>query len=102
MSTAAVTHSDLIRQAVIEVAQLPDDDLLLLVDFLNYLKMQRDTAGERRATAAQIRDTAIRRAEALRGLPREQRVAQLTASIHRLHADALAKGVAIAEEWRGD
>src|SRR5688572_10126423 len=102
MNIVAVNDPDLIRQAVIEVAQLPEEDLLLLVDFLNYLKTQRTLASERRATAAQIRDTAIQRAETLRHLPYEQRVAQLTASMYRLKADALAKGVTIKEEWHGD
>lgn len=68
----------------------------------DYLKTQRTLAGERRVAAAQMRDAAIRRAEALRRLPHEQRAAQLAASVRRLNADALAKGVAIEGEWLGD
>jgi len=102
MNTVTANGPDLIRQAVIEVAQLPEEDLLLLVDFLHYLKTQRAIAGERHITAAQIRDMAIQRADTLRHLPYEQRVAQLITSIHRLEADALAKGVTIEEEWQGD
>ncbi|MEP7198749.1 MAG: hypothetical protein ABI874_02920 [Chloroflexota bacterium] len=98
MSATTLTERNLVRQAVIEVAQLPEEELLLLVDFLNYLKDQR----AQQATRAQIRTEAIQRAERLRRLPREQRAAQLLANLKRLNTEAVAKGVAIEGEWRDD
>ncbi len=81
---------------VIEVAQMSEDDLALLADFLSYLKTQHAA----KTSVTDIRTQAIQRANALRNLPREERKAQFREALNRVRADAAAKGEMIEGEWR--
>ena len=62
----------LLRRTVVEVANLPDDDLAILLDVVALLKQQRTNE-----LTADIRRAARRRAMEFRGLPRDQLAAQL-------------------------
>jgi hypothetical protein len=52
MTLATLPSQDLVRKAVIEVAQLPENELLVVIELVNDLKKQR--AHPNRELAAQI------------------------------------------------
>jgi hypothetical protein len=92
-----IIDQSLLRQTVVEVANLPDDDLAILLDVVALLKQQR--ANE---MTADIRRAARRRAMDLRGLPRDQLAAQLREVGERIRSQAIVNGTAIDGDWHGD
>lgn len=91
----------LVRQAMIQVAQLPDDDLVILIDFLHQLKIKRINPTNRKL-AQQIVAEAFNQAEVLQGLSSSEKAARLNENLAKLSADAIAKGASIEGEWHGD
>ena len=99
MSVEPPSTQELVRRAVIEVASLPENDLVVVLEVVADLKRAK---AERRAHAAEIVAGARARADELRGLPREQLFAQLQAAFAGVRAEAVAKGTAIEGDWEGD
>ena len=97
MNHAHLTDQSLLRQTMIEVANLPDDDLPILLDIVVFLKQQRAAA-----TAADIGRSARQRAVALRSLPREQLAAQFREIGEKIRSQAAIGGTAIEGDWEGD
>ena len=50
-----------------ELARLPEEDLPLVIEFVDYLKQQRQTTLQRHLSVAEMRAEAQRRASLLRG-----------------------------------
>jgi hypothetical protein len=101
MTAETVFPQDLVRRAVIEIARLPENDLLLVIEFVADLKQMR-AAAPAKVAAAQIRAEAQRRAAQLGNLSREELVARFNAVTERIRAQAIANGTAIEGDWEGD
>ncbi len=93
-----VINQSLLRRTVVEVANLPDDDLAILLDVVAFLKQQRVSE----MTADDIRQAARRRAVVLRGAPRDQLAAQFREVGERIRSQAVAAGTAVEGDWEGD
>jgi hypothetical protein len=97
MNQAQLIDHSLIRRTVVEIANLPDDDLAILLEIVALLKQQRSNA-----TAADIRQAARQRAIALQGMPREQLAAQFREVGERIRSQVVANGMAVEGDWEGD
>jgi hypothetical protein len=86
---------------IIELARLPEDDLPLVAEFVERLKQTRRSKMPNLAVA-HIRAEARRRAAQLGDVPRQELAARFIKIIDEIRAEAVAKGVAISGEWRGD
>jgi len=102
MSANVVTASSLIRQAVVQVASLPEEDLPLVIEFVDYLRQRRLSPTERRLSAAEMRAEARRRASALKDVPRHKLVARFEELTEAIRSEAMAKGAAIEGDWQRD
>lgn len=97
MNHVHAIDQSLLRQTVVEVANLPDDDLAILLEIVALLKQQR--ASE---VTANIRQTARHRALALRAASRDQLAAQFREVGERIRSQAIAGGTAVEGDWEGD
>ncbi len=97
MNQVQVIDQSLLRRTVVEVANLPDDDLAIVLDVVAFLRQQRSAEA-----AADIRRAARQRATALRAQPRDQLAAQLREVGERIRGQAVAAGTAIDGDWEGD
>ena len=100
MDTQTLAPQDLVRKAVIEVAQLPENELLVVIEMVDNLKKQR--ARPNRESAAQIVARAKARAVETSHLSREALIQQFGDALEAIRAEAIAKGTAIEGEWEGD
>jgi hypothetical protein len=98
MESQAVSPQELIRQAVIEVVNLPEADLLLVIHFVRSLKEQQVDS----SSVSDIRAEARRLAFDMANLPRAEVQTRFRAIAERIRAQAIARGTAIAEDWEGD
>lgn len=97
MNHVHIIDQSLLRQTMVEVANLPDDDLAILLEVVALLKQQR--ASE---MTADIRRAARQRAIDLSGTPRDQLAAQLREVGERIRSQAIVSGTAIDGDWHGD
>ncbi len=100
MALQTLAPQDLVRQAVIEVAQLPENELLVVIEMVTNLKKQRSRPN--RASAAQIVARARQLANETSHLSREELMKQFGETLESIRADAIAKGTALDKEWEGD
>ena len=97
MNTDTLATQDLIRKAVIEVAQLQDKELLIVIEMVATLKKQR--ARPNRELAVEILARAKIRAEEMKHLSREEAMEKFSKSLDAIRAEAIANGTAIEGEW---
>ena len=102
MSANLLTNSGLIRQAVIKIASLPEEDLSFIIEFADYLEQRRQAQTERKLSVAAIRAEARRRASALKDVPRQEVVARFKALTESIRAQAVLKSTAIEGDWQRD
>ena len=102
MSIPHSTADSLIGQVTRELATLPEEDLPLVVEFVEYLKRQRRAPPQRRWSAAEIRSEARRRATQLGALPRAEIVARFQELAEAIQQEAAARGTAIERDAQGD
>jgi hypothetical protein len=100
MNTNTITPQDLIRKAVIEVAQLPENELLVVIEMLELFKKQRTRPNYQ--TAAEIVSHAKIRAADTSNLPRAELMQQFSNTVEEIRAEAVAKGTSIEGELEGD
>jgi len=100
MNADTLAPQELVRKAVIEVAQLPEKELLIVIETVETLKKQR--ARPNRELAAQIVARAKARAAEMSHLSREEAMERFAKSLDAIRADAIAKGTAIEGEWEDD
>jgi len=91
---------DLVRKAVIEVAQLQDKELLIVIEMVDTLKKQR--ARPNKELAAEILARAKARAEEVKYLSRDEAMERFGKTLDAIREDAIAKGTAIDEELESD
>ena len=92
---------NLIGRVASELTQLPEEDLPLVIEFVEYLKQRRVTP-KQRLSPAEMRAEARRRASLLRDVPREEIVARFRELTEEIRQEAIAKGTAIEGDWKGD
>lgn len=97
MNTDTLAPQDLIRKAVIEVAQLQEKELLIVIEMVDTLKKQR--ARPNKELAAEILARAKARAEEMKHLSREEAMERFSKSLDAIRAEAIANGTAIEGEW---
>lgn len=100
MDTHALASQDLVRKAVIEVAQLQESELLVVIEMVDTLKKQR--ARPNRVSAAEIVARAKARAAEMSHLSREELMKKFSDTLDSIRAEAIEKGVAIEGEWEHD
>ncbi|MCL4870083.1 MAG: hypothetical protein KJ063_14050 [Anaerolineae bacterium] len=97
MTQIALTEPSLLRRTVVEVANLPDDDLVILLDIVTLLKQQRTTQ-----MVEDIGRAARQRAMVLRDQPHDQLAAQFREVGEKIRHQAITNGSAIEGDWEGD
>ena len=97
----ANAHS-MIGQVALELTRLPEEDLPLIIEFVDYLKQQHRTAPQRCLSVAEMRAEARRRASLLRKVPRTEIVARFRELAEGIRQEAIAQGTAIEGDWTRD
>ena len=97
MDAQALAPQDLVRKAVIEVAQLPENDLVAVMEFVARLKQQ-----SRRPIVAEIKAEADRLSAQLQNMPRQELMKRFQDNLDAMRADAIAKGTALEKELESD
>jgi hypothetical protein len=100
MDSNTIAPQDLVRKAVIEVAQLPENELLLVIEMVGELKKQR--ARPNRQAAEQIVTHAKERAVETSHLSRAELMQQFSTVLEEIRAEAVAKGTAIEGDLESD
>jgi ABC-type cobalamin/Fe3+-siderophores transport system ATPase subunit len=101
MTINVLPPQDLVRQAVIEVARLPEQELVQLLAYIDAMKERSATTTTQQAVAS-IRTEAAQLAVVLENQPRSEAMAQMRATMERIRAQAIADGTAIDGDWHGD
>lgn len=86
MNSDTLAPQDLVRKAVIEVAQLQDKELLIVIEMVDTLKKQR--ARPNKELAAEILARAKARAEEMKHLSHEEVVQRFIDSTERIRAES--------------
>jgi cell division protein FtsX len=96
MNADTLAPQELIRKAVIEVAQLQENELLIVIEMVDSLKKQR--AHPNKELAVEILAKAKARAEEVRYLSRDEAMEKFSKTLDAIREDAIAKGTAIDGE----
>jgi hypothetical protein len=97
MNRTPLNNQSLLRRTVVEIAHLPDDDLEILLEIVNYLKEQRAANN-----VLNIRRAAKQRAKELSNQSREELVTQLLEVGKRIRHQAASSGTVFEGDWEGD
>jgi len=100
MIDSAATKATIGRVAS-ELTQLPEEDLPLVVEFVEFLK-QRKARPVQRLSLAEMRAEARRRAALLQDVPREEIMARFRELAEEIRQEAIAQGTAIEGDWVSD
>ena len=100
MNTDMLAPQELVRKAVIEVAQLPEKELLIVIEMVDSLKKQR--AHPNKELAVEILAKAKARAEEVRYLSRDEAMEKFGKTLDAIREDAISKGTAIDGEAESD
>jgi hypothetical protein len=100
MNTDMLAPQELVRKAVIEVAQLPEKELLIVIEMVDSLKKQRTRPNKE--LAVEIVARAKARASEMSHLSRTEVMEKFGATLDAIRTDAIAKGTAIEGEWEDD
>lgn len=97
---ANILPQDLVRKAVIEVAQLEEKELLIVIEMVDTLKKQR--ARPNKELAAEIVAKAKARAEEVKYLSRDEAMEKFGNTLNAIREEAIAKGTAVDGEVESD
>lgn len=97
-----VLREELIGQVTSELTSLPEEDIPLVVEFVDYLKFRRRNKAVRLRSAAEIREEAKERAKLLAEVPREEIVRRFEELGEQIRQDAILRGVAVDGDWTDD
>jgi hypothetical protein len=100
MLTSTPNADSLIGRVARELTYLPEEDLPLVVEFVEYLRRQR--ASQQKMSAAEIQAEAHRRALQMKQVPRAEVVARFQALTEAIRADVIKRGQAIEGDWQSD
>jgi len=102
MTARNATVTSMIGHVASELTRLPEEDLPLVIEFVDYLKRQRQVTPQQRLSVAEMRYEAQRRTSLLREVPRTEIVNRFRELTEEIHQEAITKGTAIEGDWRGD
>lgn len=102
MTKKDATTEAMIGHVVLELTQLPEEDLPLVIEFVDYLKQQHLAPPSPPLSVAEIRAEARRRASLLSQIPRAELVTRFREVAEEIHQEAIVKGGAIEGDWPGD
>jgi hypothetical protein len=102
MAVRNKTVTGMIGRVASELARLPEEDLPLVIEFVDYLKQQRQVAPRQRLSVAEMRAEARRRASLLCDVPRSEIVNRFRELAEEIRQEAIAKGTAIEGDWCED
>jgi len=102
VTTQNTNVDELIGQVVLKLAQLPKEDLPLVVEFINYLTNQRQTVPPNELSIAEIRAEARRRANELSQIPRTEIVSQFQRLAEEIRQITLTKNTSVEGDWLSD
>ena len=100
MNAQSHVPQDLLRQAVIEVAQLRENELLVVIEMIGEIKKKRPNP--KREAALEIVERARARAAETTHLSREEIMERFSHTMEAIRAEAIEKGTAIEGELEGD
>jgi hypothetical protein len=93
----------MLEQVTMNLSELPEEDLPLVLAFVDYLKQQHQTGiPPQRLSVAAIRAEAQRRAEYLHDIPRSDVIARFQQLAEEIRHQAIASGTATEGDWPGD
>ena len=101
MATRQQISQSVIGQAALKMARLPTEQLLVVVKFLDSLDELQPTDPEP-PSVDELLAGALRDAELLREVPREQLMARFMELGEEIRQEAIAKGTALDGDWHGD
>lgn len=99
MSARPTAAPDVLGKVALKLARLPEEDVRLVIELVDYLDGQRPSAP---LSPAEIAAEAQRRADLLKDVPRDQLVARFVELGEEIRREAIAKGTAIDGDWAGD
>lgn len=102
MSTKSALAPQVLGQLAIKLTGLPEEDLQLVVEFVDCLEEKRPAEPVRSLSVREIREEARKRSRLLRDVPREQLVARFVELGEQIRQEAIANGTAIDGDWTGD
>ena len=102
MSAKSALAPQTLGKLVVKLTGLPEEDLQLVVDFVDCLEEKRPAEPARSLSAAEIREEARKRALLLRDVPRDQLIARFVEVGEQIRQEAIANGTAIEGDWTGD
>jgi len=92
------TSENMLREVIISVVRLPEEDLPLVAEFVGQLRQRHAPHPNLVALRAEVQ----RKAALLAEVPREQLAAQFLQLVDELRDEAVAHGVALSAEPEGD
>jgi len=101
MTVQTLPPPDLIRKTIIEVASLPEKDMLSVLEVVGKIK-QREKDGLPNLTVAEIRAEAKRIAAETAGMSRKEVMNRFRETVEQIRSEAIAKGTALEGEWERD
>lgn len=102
MSAKSLVASSVIGQVALKLAKLPEGDLQLVLELVDYLEEQHPSEPAKSRAPAALREEARRRSALLKDVPREQLVARFLALGDEIRREAVRKGTAVDGDWAGD
>lgn len=104
MDVNLLANQSLVRQAVMEVANLPDDELSIILEVVEFLKQQRisSSAATSPMRLAELRAKVRSRAIELRNLSRTDLVARFNEVANRIQKQVLTQKTAVNGDWELD
>ena len=102
MSTRSAVAPQVIGKLAVKLSGLPEEDLQLVADFVDYLDEKRPSGSSAPLSARKIRKEATRRSRLLRDVPREQLIARFIELGEQIRQDAISAGTALDGDWSGD
>jgi len=102
MPSKSTASPQVIGQLALKLTDLPEEDLQLVVAFVDHLGEARPVGPLSSLSVVEMREEARRRARLLHDVPREQLVARFMEIGEQIRQEAISKGTAIDGDWTGD
>ncbi len=101
MAVKVLSSQELVRKAVIEVANLPEPALQQVLEYIEVLKSHQ-TEVDKAAVAAAISVEVERLVTDIRSKPRAEIMTEFRSALEAIREQAVVQGTAIDGDWQGD
>jgi hypothetical protein len=102
MSSKSVVAPQVVGKLAVKLSGLPEEDLQLVAEFVDYLGEKRPAESSAPLSAKRIREEAKRRSHLLRDVPREQLIARFAELGEQIRQEAISSDSAVDGDWTGD